>query len=55
MARAFGPRKRRQLFRMLARRGHPQGRRSIHGLSATPDGSAMIKIIAGSKSCASAI
>jgi hypothetical protein len=30
--------------RMLARRSHPQGRLSIHGLSATPDGSSTIKI-----------
>jgi hypothetical protein len=29
---------------MLARRSHPQGRLSIHGLSATPDGSSTIKI-----------
>jgi hypothetical protein len=40
---------------MLARRGHPQGRLSIHGLSATSDGSSMIKITAGSKARLSAI
>jgi hypothetical protein len=40
---------------MLARRGHPQGRRSIHGLSATPDGSSIIKNTAGSKARLSAI
>jgi hypothetical protein len=42
-SRAVNTRNQTQIFKMLARRGHPQGRLSIHGLSATPDGSSKVK------------
>jgi hypothetical protein len=54
MARARGPRKQDQFVRFLPAVGTP-GRRSIHGPSASPDGSSLTKNTAGSKARLSAI
>jgi hypothetical protein len=55
MARALRPAQTNTAFQECLPAVGTPGRRSIHGLSATPDDGSMIKITAGSKPCLSAI